>query len=155
MLLPGRNKNWSVLGLGLVCLLTFAMGCGGGGGGGGGGGPVATVTRETLTSGKVSSGTPFNFSATVTGGSPTGQAQLLEGGTVLATAAVSGGAATFQTAALPVGTHSIRVHYLGDVGTLASTSGTLNVTVTGTTSIAITTNPVATPAVPPISLTLN
>jgi hypothetical protein len=116
---------------------------------------VATVTRETVTSGKVSSGNSFNFSATVTGGSPTGQAQLLEGGTVLATAAVSGGAASFQTAALPIGTHAIRVHYAGDAGTLASTSGTLNVTVTGTTSIAITTSPVATPAVPPISLTIN
>lgn len=116
---------------------------------------MATVTRETVTNGKVSSGNPFNFNATVTGGSPTGQAQLLEGATLLATAAVSGGAVSFQTPALAVGTHSIQVHYLGDAGTLPSTSGTLNVTVTGTTSIAITTSPVATPAVQPISLTIN
>jgi hypothetical protein len=32
-----------------------------------------------------------------------------------------------------VGTHSISAHYLGDTTTMASQSGTLNVTVTGTT----------------------
>jgi len=158
LFLPGRNKHWSVLGLSLVCLLTFAMGCGGGGGGGGnggGGGPVATVTRETVTNAKVASGNPFNFSVTVTGGSPTGQVQLLEGGTVLATAGVRGGAASFQTAALLVGTHSISAHYQGDAGTLPSSSGILNVTVTGTTTISITTSPAATPPVSPITLTIN
>ncbi|HET7106827.1 MAG TPA: Ig-like domain repeat protein [Candidatus Acidoferrum sp.] len=155
MLLPGKNKAWSVLGLSLVCVLTFAMGCGGSGGGGGGGGRVSTQTRLTAANGKVASGSPFNFNVTVTGGAPAGQVLLLEGGTALGTAVVSGGTASIQTAALAVGTHSINASYQGDANTYPSSSGILHVTVTGTTSIAITTNPVATPAVPPISLTIN
>jgi len=116
---------------------------------------VATVTKLSVTSGKVMSGNPFNFSATVTGGTPSGQVQFSDSGMVLGTVSVVGGSATFQTAALPVGTHSFSAHYLGDAGTLASSSGTLNVTVTGTTTLAIATNPVASPAAPPISITIN
>jgi hypothetical protein len=116
---------------------------------------VATVTRLTVASGKVGSGNPFNFSVTVTGGTPAGQVQFFDGGAVLGTVAVIGGAASFQTAALPVGTHSFSAHYQGDAGTRASSSGTLNATVTGTTSIAITTNPVAMPAASPITVTIN
>jgi hypothetical protein len=159
LLLPGRKRSRIVLGLSALCLLTFALGCGGGGsgggGGGGGGGPVATSTKLTVANAKVASGNTFSFTATVTGGTLTGQVQLLEGGTALATVGVTAGTASFQTAALPVGTHSISAHYMGDANTLASSSGTLNVTVTGTTTIAITTNPTAVPAVSPISLTIN
>jgi hypothetical protein len=159
LLLPGRKRSRIVLGLSVLCLLTFALGCGGGGsgsgGGGGGGGPFATSTKLTVVNAKVASGSTFSFTATVTGGTPTGQVQLLEGGTALATVGVTAGTASFQTAALPVGTHSISAHYMGDANTLASSSGTLNVTVTGTTTIAITTNPTATPAVSPVSLTIN
>jgi mannose/fructose/N-acetylgalactosamine-specific phosphotransferase system component IIC len=53
---------------------------------------------------------------------------------------------------LAVGTHAISAHYLGDLTTAASASGTLNLTVMGTTTIAITTNPAATPAAPAISV---
>ena len=70
-------------------------------------------------------------------------------------ATVSGGAATLTgPAALPVGTHSISAHYLGDATTLGSSSGTLNLTVTGTTTVAITTSPVGTPAAPAINVTI-
>jgi len=82
--------------------------------------------------------------------------ELFDGGTMIGTAAtVSGGAATLSApATLAVGTHAISAHYLGDAMTAASTSGTLNTTVTGTTTVAITTNPVATPAAPAISVTI-
>jgi len=82
--------------------------------------------------------------------------ELFDGGTMIGTAAtVSGGAATLTgPAALPVGTHSISAHYLGDATTLGSSSGTLNLTVTGTTTVAITTSPVGTPAAPAINVTI-
>jgi hypothetical protein len=91
----------------------------------------------------------------VTGGTPTGQVQLFDGATMIGTAAtVAGGVATPTATALSVGTHSISAHYLGDTTTLASTSGALNLTETGSTTVAITTSPVATPAAPAINVTI-
>jgi subtilase family serine protease len=154
----GRKKYRAALGLGLVCILSFTLGCGGGSQQ-----PpptlTQTVTKLTVTNGtagRIPSGTAFTFSVTVTGGTPTGMVELFDGGTMIGTAAtVSGGAATLSApATLAVGTHAISAHYLGDAMTAASTSGTLNTTVTGTTTVAITTNPVATPAAPAISVTI-
>lgn len=155
----GRKRLHAALGLGLVCLLSFTLGCGGyGGGGGGGGGLTATTTGTTVNADKVMSGSPFTFTVTVTGGTPAGMAQLFDGGTAIATAgasaAVSGGKATLTTSSLAVGTHAISVHYLGDAYTQASQSGSLNLTVTGNTTIAITTSPVATPAASAINVTV-
>ena len=163
LLLPGgRKRLHAALGLGLVCLLSLALGCGGGyggGGGGGGGGTTATTTSTTVNADREPSGTAFTFSVTVTGGSPAGMAQLFDGGTPISTAgasaAVSGGKATLTTSSLAVGTHAISVHYLGDAYTQASQSGSLNLTVTGSTTVAITTSPVATPAAPAINVTIN
>jgi hypothetical protein len=159
VLLPKRRKRRVLLGmgLGLVCVASFTLGCGGGGGGGGGG-PVATSTKITVTSPtKVAAGGTFTFMATVTGGTPTDQVQLLDGGMVIATAFVSGGTATLTTPAMNiVGTHSISAHYVGDpISTQPSTSGTLNVTVTGSTSIAITTSPTANPPAGPVNVNIN
>jgi len=157
LFLPGGRKKYrAALGLGLVCILSFTLGCGGGGGNQQ---PpptlTPTVTKLTVTSAKVLSGTAFSFSVSVTGGTPTGQVQLFDGGTMIgAAAAVSGGSATPTAPALSVGTHSISTHYLGDAQTAASSSGTLNMTVTGSTTVAITTNPVATPAAPAITVTI-
>jgi hypothetical protein len=153
LLLPGGRKKYrAALGLGLVCLLSFTLGCGGGGGGGG---PIqtATVTKLTVTSGKVLGGTAFSFSVAVTGGTPTGMVELFDSGSIIGTAAtVAGGVATPTAPALSVGTHSISAHYLGDAITLGSASGTLNLTVTGSTTVAITTSPVGTPAAPAINV---
>jgi uncharacterized membrane protein len=157
LLLPGGRKKYrAALGLGLVCLLSLTMGCGGGGGGGGGGTTqTATVTKLTVTSGKVASGTAFSFSVAVTGGTPTGMVELFDNGTMIGTAAtVAGGTATPAAPALSAGTHSISAHYLGDTTTLGSASGTLNLTVTGSTTAAITTTPVASPAAPAINVTI-
>jgi hypothetical protein len=160
LLLPGRKRYRAAVGLGLICVVSFAAGCGSSySGGGGGGGPVATTTQiKTTNATKGASGTMFTFTATVTGGTPTDMVELLDGGVATGTAvAVSGGTAALTTAALSTaGTHAINAHYAGDLtNTQASSSGTLNVTVTGSTTIAITTSPVATPAAPAISVTIN
>jgi large repetitive protein len=90
----------------------------------------------------------------VTGGTPTGQVQLLENG-VLTIGSIVGGSASLTTGNLAVGPHSISARYLGDSNTLASSGGMLNVTVTGATTVAITTSPAVTPAAPPINVTIN
>ncbi len=157
LFLPGGRKKYrAALGLGLVCILSFTLGCGGGGGNQQ---PpptlTPTVTKLTVTSAKVFSGTAFSFSVSVTGGTPSGQVQLFDGSTMIGAAAtVAGGSATPTAPALSVGTHSISAHYSGDATTAASNSGALNMTVTGSTTVAITTNPVATPAAPAISVTI-
>jgi subtilase family serine protease len=159
LFLPGGRKRYrAALGLGLMCILTFTMGCSstGSGGGGGGGGLTGTVTKLTVPSAKVASGTAFTFSVAVTGGTPGGIVELFDNGTMIGTTAtVAGGTSTPTAPALTVGTHSINAHYLGDASTKASASGTLNLTVTGSTTIAITTSPVASPVAPAINVTIN
>jgi len=152
----GRKKYRAAIGLGLVCILSLILGCNGGGSttppppp------PTATTTKLTANLGKVATGTAFTFSVSVTGGTPTGQVELFDNGTMIGTAAsVSGGTAAPTAPALAVGTHQISAHYLGDSTTAASQSGTLNLTVTGTTNVAITTNPAATPVAPALSVTI-
>jgi hypothetical protein len=107
---------------------------------------------------KAAVGATFTFTATVTGGTPTDQVQLLDGGSPTGNAVtVSGGAATLTTSALTtVGMHSITAHYVGDATyTQASSSGALNVMVTGTTQLPIAANPASSNANPTISLTIN
>jgi len=157
LFLPGRKRYRAALGLGLVCILSFTLGCGSYGGGGGG--PVATVTHFTVTSPtKAGANATFTFTATVTGGTPTDQVQLLDNGVATGLpVTVSGGTAMLTTSALSVvGTHSISAQYLGDATyTLPSTSGTLFVTVTGTTSFAITSSPTPSAMPAPINITIN
>jgi hypothetical protein len=158
LLLPGRKRYRAAVGLGLICMVSFAIGCGGSYGGGGGG-PVATTTQIKVTSAtKGPTGTMFTFTATVTGGTPTDMVQLLDGGVATGAAvAVSGGTATLTTAALStVGTHAITAHYAGDAtNTVASSSGALNVTVTGPTMVTIGASPAASNGTAAISLTIN
>jgi hypothetical protein len=156
LLLPGRKRYRAALGLGLVCMLTLSLGCNNYKSGGGG--PVATTTHISVPApGRVASGSTFTFTATVTGGTPTDPVQLFDNGLAIGTAvAVSGGTATLTSPMLAVGTHSISAHYAGDAyNTLASQSGSINVTVTGSATVAITTNPVATPAAPVLNVTVN
>jgi subtilase family serine protease len=156
LFLPGGRKRYrAALGLGIVCMLSFTLGCGGGG-------SITppsltpTSTSLTVTSAKVQSGTAFSFVVSVTGGTPTGQVELFDNGTMIGTAAtVAGGSAAPTAPPLVVGTHSISAHYLGDATTQASQSGTLNLTVTGSTTLAITTSPVATPLAPTLNITID
>lgn len=159
---PGRKKYRAALGLGLLCLFSFALGCGGGSSGGGGGTPASTTTTLTVSSTKVPSTGSITVTAKVTstGASPTGNVQFFDGATPLGTAAplTSGTfSQTLTSANAPVnvvGTHAISVRYLGDTNTAASASGALNITVTGSTTVAISSSPASSNS-PTISLTIN
>jgi len=63
----------------------------------------------------------------------------MEGATNLGTAVtLTSGSGTFNLNALaPIGTHVITAHYGGDSGHLASSSGAINVTVTGNTTVTV------------------
>jgi hypothetical protein len=158
LFLPGRKKYRAALGLGLVCVLSFALGCGGSGGGGGGG-PVVTTTSITVNNAKLASNDPTGFRFTINVNASVGangQVQLFDGATALGTGvAASNGTVTITSAGLAPGTHSISAHYLGDSKTKASNSGTLNVTSTGTTTFAITTTPAASNGSPTVNVTIN
>jgi len=143
--LRGRKQIRAALGLGLICILSFTLGCGGGSssGGGGGGGLTATHTSITVAVAKLpSTMNNFAFTVAVTGGTPTGQVQLYDGSAALgAPAAVSNGTMSIATGLGAVGTHSVSAHYLGDSTTQASSSGALNLVVTGATTLPLTTTP--------------
>jgi subtilase family serine protease len=167
LFIRGRKKYRAALGLGFVCVLSFTLGCGGGSsGGGGGGGVTPTVTHLTVSTTKVanSPSASITVSATVTGGTPTGGVQFFVDGTAVGgTAPVSGGTtgnitvtATQAPAFLQlVGTHSVSAHYLGDTTTGTSASGSLNVTVTGVTTVPVTGASGNTNANTNVSLTIN
>jgi Bacterial Ig-like domain (group 3) len=146
--LRGRKQLRAAMGLALLCVLSFTLGCGGGssgGGGGGGGTQVATHTTLTVTNAKQSSTTnnfAFNVTVTSSGATPTGQVQLFDGSTALGLpVSLSNGAAAINTGLPTVGTHAVSAHYLGTAATLPSASGALNLTVTGSTSVPLTTTP--------------
>ena len=162
LFLPGRKRYRAALGLGLVCVLSFALGCSSaGGGGGGGGGPVASATSIHVMNSKLASNDPigFQFVVSVTGGSkiPTGSVQLFDGASMLggAVTLASSGATNINSAGLAVGTHAISAHYLGDANTKTSQSGALAVTVTGTTTFVITATPAASNGSPTVNITIN
>ncbi|MDP9338894.1 MAG: Ig-like domain repeat protein [Acidobacteriota bacterium] len=141
--LRGRNQLRAAFGLALLCVLSFTLGCGGGSGGGGG--VVATHTSISVTATKLpSTANNFAFTVTVTasGATPTGQVQLFDGTTALGLPApVSNGTVSITTGLGAVGTHSVTAHYLGTSTTQASASGALNLTVTGATTLPLTTSP--------------
>jgi len=143
LLLPSRKRLRAALGLALVCILSLTLGCGGGGGSSTPPAPVATTTKITLTSpanAKAANGN-FAFSVAVTGGNTaaTGTVQFKDGNNNLGSpVSLSNGSATFnENGLIPVGTHSISAAYSGDSGHMASSSGALNVTVTGNTTLTI------------------
>jgi len=155
LFLPGRKRYRAAFGLGLVCVLSFTLGCGGNGGSSG---PVATTTKITVTNTKVASGVNISFSIAVNATmAANGQVQLFDGSTALGTAVtVSNGSATIMNGSLPVGTHAISAHYLGDSSTQASQSLPLNVTITGTTPpLTITGTSGSTTATATMTVTVN
>jgi len=158
LFLPGRKRYRAALGLGLVCVLSFTLGCSGYGGGTGGGGLAATTTKLTASTGKVATGQTDAFTITVTssGTAANGQVQLYDGTSPLGppTSAING-TATINQSGLPAGTHSISAHYLGDTYTMASQSGALNITFVGNTTFAITATPAASNGSPTVNLTIN
>lgn len=165
LFLPGRKRYRVALGLGLICLFSFTVGCGGySGGGGGGGGQTATVTHLTVSSTKLAAAGTLTVSATVTGGTPAGNVQFFvdgaAAGSAVPVASGTTGNIMLTAASAPplfnlIGTHTLSAHYLGDTYTTASQSGTLNITVTGTTQLPISANPAASNANATVSLTIN
>lgn len=147
LLLPGRKRYRAAFGLGLVCVLSFTLGCGGYGGGGNNSGPVATTTRLTVANSKLASNdaTGFRFTINITSSAAANaQVQLFDGSAMLGAAvSASNGTATINSAGLAQGTHLISAHYLGDVYTQASQSGTLYVTVTTASGTPAATVPVS------------
>jgi hypothetical protein len=163
LILPGRKRYRAALGLGLVCVLSFTLGCGGGSSGGGGG-TTATTTQLTVSATKVAATGMITVSATVTGGTPTGNVQFFvdgaAAGNAVPVASGTTGNITANAASVPplfqlVGTHTLSAHYLGSTSTAASQSGTLNIAVTGTTQVAITGTSGSTTANGNVSLTIN
>ena len=143
--LGGRKRLRAAFGLGLAWALSLALGCGGGGGGGGGTTKAATHTSISVTATKLpSTNNDFAFSVTVTssGAAPVGQVQLFDGTTALGLpVSVSNGTVLIASGLQGIGTHSVTAHYLGDAGTMASNSGALSLTVTGVTTLPLTTTP--------------
>jgi len=160
LFLPGQKRYPTALGLGLLCVLSFTLGCSGGYGGGGGG-QVATTTQISVPANpgtKAQQGTTINFSITVTssGTAANGQVQLFDGTTTLGTpVTVSNGTATIMSSGLLPGTHSVSAHYLGDTSTKTSQSGTLNITMTGQTTFALSAQPAASNGTPAVNITIN
>jgi subtilase family serine protease len=163
LLLPGRKRYRAAMGLGLICMVSFAIGCSSSTSSGGGG-PVATTTHFTVSTTKLKTTDTLTVSATVTGGTPAASVQFFVDGAAAGTAVPVTGGTTgnimLTAASAPplfqlIGTHTLSAHYLGDANTLASASGTLNVTVTGSTQLVITANPASSNANPTISLTIN
>jgi hypothetical protein len=148
LFLPGRKRYRAAFALGLVCVLSFTLGCGSSGGGGGG--PAATTTKITVANSKLPSNDPTGFRFTInitSSAAANAQVQLFDGSAALGAAVTaSNGTATISSAGLAQGTHLITAHYIGDSKTQASQSGTLYVTVT----TAVTTPPTA-PAVVPVT----
>ena len=171
LFLPNKKRYRAALGLGLACVLSFSLACGGGssgggGEGGGGGGLTTTVTQLTVSSTKVadSPSATLTVSAAVTGGTPTGTVQFMVDGAALGGPATltsgSTGNITVMAAQAPaflqlVGTHTVSANYSGGTTTAASHSGTLNVTITGTTSLPVTGTAGTDTANANVSLTIN
>src|SRR5258706_3569636 len=158
LLLPGRKRYRAALGLGLVCVLSFTLGCSGYGGGSGGGGLATTTTKLTASTGKVATGQTDALTITVTssGTAANGQVQLFDGTNPLGSpTSVVNGTATINESGLPAGTHSISAHYLGDTYTMASQSAALNITFVGNTTFTITATPAASNGSPTVNLTIN
>jgi hypothetical protein len=148
---PGRRRRLRVaLGMGVVGLLCFALGCGGGGGstggggGGGGGGTTPHATSVTLTTSnaKVPQNGQLALIATVTGGQNlAGNVTFYDYGSPLA----GGFPVTSVNNQVQIGTdylsligvHQITAKYSGDPNNLASSSPSVNQAITGTTSLIV------------------
>ena len=145
--LRGRKQLRAALGLALLCVLSFTLGCGGGSSGGGGGGGTQAATHTTLTvtnTKQASTSNNFAFIVAVTssGAIPAAQVQLFDGSSALGLpVSLSNGSASINTGLPTIGTHAVTAHYLGNSSSLPSASGALSLTVTGSTSVPLTTTP--------------
>lgn len=126
----------------LLCLISFALGCGGGGGGSSIPPTPALATTTTVVSSptpKVASQTLLTLNATVTSSKPlSGTVTFFAAGQPLSAAIplVNGSAQTQFNPSFP-GTLAITAQYSGDSNNLPSTSAPFNQVTTGTTAIGV------------------
>jgi hypothetical protein len=142
-----RRKFRAALGLSVVCLLCFAIGCGGGGGGGGNGGggggdstPQATTITLTTSNPKAAQNAPFLITATVSGKQPlTGIVTFYNFGVAFAGGVppTNGQAQTGQGYLNNPGLYQVTATYSGDTNNLPSTSAPLTQVITGTMPVTI------------------
>jgi hypothetical protein len=151
--LPGRRKRFrAALGLSVVCLLFFALGCGGGsggtgggdgGGGGGGGGtpqPQPTSIALTTSNAKVAQNAQFIITATVTSSKPlTGTVNFYNYGSPVngGIPPTNGQAQTGSGYINNPGLYQITATYSGDASNSPSTSAPLTQVITGTMPVTI------------------
>jgi Bacterial Ig-like domain (group 3) len=94
----------------------------------------------------------------ISSSTPTGNIQFYDGANTFGPpVSLTNGTVTLSltqaNATIPVvGTHAISAHYIPDASHSASQSGTLNITITGSTTIALTSNPASNASIP---LTIN
>lgn len=86
----------------------------------------------SLNPAQVAASVTFTYAVTTNGlaALATGTVTFLDNGVSIGTGTLSGGVATFATSSLSIGTHPITATYPGDGTYLASSSGTLNETIT-------------------------
>jgi subtilase family serine protease len=146
-MVPGRQKSReTAMGMALVCVLSFAIGCGGGANASGGGGSQAFSTTTTLSASATKSpqGTSVTLTATVQSSAPsppTGSVTFNSSNceySQFANLTNGTGQLQFLGGPVPVGTCTVTAQYGGDANNLASTSGALNITFTGTTQAQVT-----------------
>ncbi len=128
----------------LLCVASLVMGCGGGSSGTTA--PpipppaqrVPTTTTITSTTPKAPSGSPVNFTATVTSTNTiTGTVTFSDSGFNFAVVPVVDGTAQAQLTDLLPGTTAIQAVYSGDANNLGSTSAPFNQVITGSTSVSL------------------
>jgi hypothetical protein len=143
---PRRRLTFaSGLAAGLLCVVSFALGCGGGGGGfvapplPPGPQVVPSTTTLSSTTPKVPQGMNATVTATVTSSkSPSGTVTFLAGGQIFPPVTLVNGTAQAQLGNLFVGTIPITAQYSGDANNLPSESGAFNQVITGSTVFIVT-----------------
>jgi hypothetical protein len=143
-LLPSKQRTpIDAIGFAVIALLSFTVGCGGGASGnqgGGGGGPVPTSTAITASATKIAPGSTLTLSANVTSTiGVTGGVTFGSNCNFSQTATLLNGTAQMQIppGVLGVGTCTFTATYGGDFTHNPSTSGGLNITVTGNSSVNV------------------
>ena len=142
LLLPGCRQYRPAFSLSIVCVVSFAVGCGTTSGSSGGGPQLAATTITlTGTTPKVAAQSSVQFTATVTStaGAPvTGYVNFYDNLGFGQFVNLTNGQAQVQTVLSGVGTHRVFAAYSGDTNNQGSTSAAFNQVITGTTTIYVT-----------------
>ncbi|HEV2490859.1 MAG TPA: Ig-like domain repeat protein [Candidatus Acidoferrales bacterium] len=136
---PSRRQSLhAVLGLALVCLLSFALGCGGASGSGP---PASTTTSLSVPSTKVANTSSLTLTATVNSPKAVTGTVTFATGNCFANYPVPVTGSTAQLLLNPIpftpGTCTFVAQYSGDANNQRSQSGSLNIAITGSVALQI------------------